>query len=111
MTAGWSTYRVPVKAGGGLLPGVRGERVQRTLLGRVARLSKLRGAAVPMLKASEDIDTRSVLHRQFAGTAGAIELEQYARNMLACDYALVARGRGKLFPCSMKPCRLGLSPS
>ena len=83
MTAGCSTYRAPVKGGGGLLPGVRGERVQRTLRGRVAPWSKLRGAAVPRLKASEDICTRSVLHRRFAGSDGVIEREQNARNMLA----------------------------
>jgi hypothetical protein len=70
------------------------ERVQRTLRGQIAPWSKLRGEAVRTLKASADVDTRFVLRRRFGGNAGAMEREQYARNMLACDYALVARGRG-----------------
>ena len=70
------------------------ERVQRTLRGQIAPWSKLRGEAVRILKVSADIDTRFVLRRRFGGNAGAMEREQYARNMLACDYALVARGRG-----------------
>ena len=70
------------------------ERVQRTLRGQIAPWSKLRGEAVRTLQASPDIDTRFVLRRRFGGNAGAMEREQYARNMLACDYALVARGRG-----------------
>ena len=70
------------------------ERVQRTLRGQIAPWSKLRGEAVRTLQASPDIDTRFVLRRRFGGNAGKMEREQYARNMLACDYALVARGRG-----------------
>jgi hypothetical protein len=50
-----------------------------------------------MLKASADIDTRSVLRRRFAGSDGPIEREQNARNMLVCDSTLVTRGRGN-FP-------------
>lgn len=70
------------------------ERVQRTLRGQIAPWSKLRGEAVRTLQASPDIDTRFVLRRRFGGYAGVMEREEYARNMLACDYALVARGRG-----------------
>ena len=70
------------------------ERVQRTLRGQIAPWSKLRGDAVRTLRASRDIDTRFVLRRRFGGNAGAMEREEYARNMLASDYALVARGRG-----------------
>ncbi len=77
-----------------MLPGVRGERVQRTARGQIAPWSKLRGEAVPMLEASADIDTCFVLRRRFGGDAGVMEREEYARNMLACDYALVARGCG-----------------
>ena len=68
--------------------------MQRTLRGQIAPWSKLRGEAVRTLQASPDIDTRFVLRRRFGGNAGVTEREEYARNMLACDYALVARGRG-----------------
>lgn len=70
------------------------ERVQRTLRGQIAPWSKLRGEAVRALEASPGIDTRFLLRRRFGGNAGVLEREEYARNMLACDYALVARGRG-----------------
>lgn len=70
------------------------ERMQRTLRGQIAPWSKLRGEAVRTLQAAPDIDTRFVLRRRFGGSAGVLEREEYARNMLACDYALVARGRG-----------------
>ena len=70
------------------------ERVQRTLRGQIAPWSKLRGEAVRTLQASPDINTRFVLRRRFGGHAGAMQREEYGRNMLACDYALVARGRG-----------------
>jgi hypothetical protein len=70
------------------------ERMQRTLRGQIAPWSKLRGEAVRTLRASPDIDTRFVLRRRFGGNAGVLEREEYARNMLAYDYALVARGRG-----------------
>jgi hypothetical protein len=70
------------------------ERMQRTLRGQIAPWSKLRGEAVRALQTSPDIDTRFVLRRRFGGNAGVLEREEYARNMLACDYALVARGRG-----------------
>jgi len=70
------------------------ERAQRTLRRQIAPWSKLRGEAVRTLAAAPDINTRFVLRRRFAGNANAMEREEYARNMLACDYALVARGRG-----------------
>jgi len=70
------------------------ERVQRTLRGQLAPWSRLRGEAVRALAASPEIDSRFILRRRFGGNAGAEEREEYARNMLACDYALVARGRG-----------------
>ena len=70
------------------------ERVQRTLRSRVASWSKLRGDAVRALAASREIDSRFILRRRFGGHAGPTEREEYAQNMLACDYALVVRGRG-----------------
>jgi len=70
------------------------ERVQRTLRGQIASWSILRGKAVRALAASPGIDAQFVLRRRFGGNATAIAREEYARNMLACDYALVARGRG-----------------
>lgn len=70
------------------------ERLQRTLRRQIAPWSKLRGEAVRVLKASPAIDTRFVLRRRFGGNASTMERGQYARNMLACDYALIARGRG-----------------
>jgi len=70
------------------------ERVQRTLRRQIAPWSTLRGEAVRALEGSPDIDTRFVLRRRFGGNANAMERQEYARNMLACDYALVARGRG-----------------
>lgn len=70
------------------------ERVQRTLRRQIAFWSRLRGEAVRTLEASPAINTRFVLRRRFGGNASAMERAQYARNMLACDYALVARGRG-----------------
>ena len=70
------------------------ERMQRTLRGQIAPWSKLRGEAVRALQASPDIDAKFVLRRRFGGNADAMEREEYAQNMLACDYALVARGRG-----------------
>lgn len=70
------------------------ERVQRTLRGQLAPWSRLRGEAVRALAASPEIDSRFILRRRFGGHAVATQREEYARNMLACDYALVARGRG-----------------
>jgi hypothetical protein len=70
------------------------ERVQRTLRGQIAPWSRLRGDAVRALAASPEIDARFVLRRRFGGDATAADRAQYAGNMLACDYALVARGRG-----------------
>lgn len=70
------------------------ERVQRTLRGQLSPWSRLRGEAIRSLAASPEIDSRFILRRRFCGHAGAAEREAYARNMLACDYALVARGRG-----------------
>jgi len=70
------------------------ERVQRTLRGQLAPWSRLRGEAVRALAASSEIDSRFILRRRFGGNAGTAEREEYARNMLACDYAVVARGRG-----------------
>jgi len=70
------------------------ERVQRTLRGQLAPWSRLRGDAVRALTASPEIDCHFVLRRRFGGYAGPGERGEYARNMLACDYALVARGRG-----------------
>ena len=70
------------------------ERVQRTIRGQLAPWSRLRGEAVRALSATQEIDCRFVLRRRFGGNARAAEREEYARNLLACDYALVARGRG-----------------
>jgi hypothetical protein len=70
------------------------ERVQRTIRGQIAPWARLRGEAVRTLAAAREIDCRFVLRRRFGGHAGATAREEYARNLLECDYALVARGRG-----------------
>jgi hypothetical protein len=70
------------------------ERAQRTLRGQLSPWSRLRGEAVRTLAASREIDSRFVLRRRFGGHAGPIEREEYAHNMLSCDYAIIARGRG-----------------
>jgi hypothetical protein len=70
------------------------ERVQRTIRGQIAPWARLRGEAVRTLSADREIDCRFLLRRRFGGNAGAAVREEYARNLLECDYALVARGRG-----------------
>ena len=70
------------------------ERVQRTIRGQIAPWARLRGEAVRTLSAARGIDCRFVLRRRFGGHSGTADREEYARNLLACDYALVARGRG-----------------
>lgn len=70
------------------------ERLQRTIRGQIAPWARLRGDAVRTLSKAHEIDSRFVLRRRFGGHAGAAERDEYARNLLTCDYALVARGRG-----------------
>jgi hypothetical protein len=70
------------------------ERVQRTIRGRIAPWARLRGEAVRALSRQREIDCRFVLRRGFGGHAGAVEREEYARNLLECDYAIVVRGQG-----------------
>ena len=70
------------------------EQVQRTIRGQIAPWARLRGEAVRTLAAARGIDCRFVLRRRFGGHADATAREEYARNLLECDYALVARGRG-----------------
>jgi hypothetical protein len=70
------------------------ERVQRAIRGQIAPWARIRGDAVRTLLKSREIDCRFVLRRRFAGHAGPAERQEYARNLLDCDYALVARGRG-----------------
>ena len=46
------------------------------------------------LNASLDVQTRFILRRYFGGHSSPQHREEYARNLLDCDYALVARGNG-----------------
>jgi len=70
------------------------EHLQRALRGQIGVWGRIRGTAVRTLAAARGVDCRFVLRRRFAGRAAAAEREEYARIMLGCDYALVARGKG-----------------
>lgn len=70
------------------------ERVRRSIRGTVSVGGRLRGAAVRALNASLDVQTRFILRRYFGGHSSPQHREEYARNLLDCDYALVARGNG-----------------
>lgn len=70
------------------------ERLHRMARGGFSEGAVLRGRAVRTLSASSAIDARFILRRCFGGHSGTKEREEYARNLLDCDYALVARGNG-----------------
>jgi hypothetical protein len=70
------------------------EWAHRRLRGRISPSMRLRGNAVRALLASPAIEPRMILRRCFGGAATAHEREEFARNLLSSDYALVARGNG-----------------
>jgi hypothetical protein len=70
------------------------ERVRRSIRGSFSVGSRLRGNAIRALAASREVDSRFILRRKFGGHSGQVERDEYARNMLTCDYAVVARGNG-----------------
>ncbi len=70
------------------------ERFHRFIRQSYSEGGTLRGSAVRALQRSSDVATRFILRRGFGGHSGQVERDQYARNMLTCDYALVARGNG-----------------
>lgn len=70
------------------------ERLHRLVRGGFSEGARLRGHAVRAMNASSAVDTRFLLRRCFGGHSGTKEREEYARNLLDCDYALVARGIG-----------------
>jgi hypothetical protein len=70
------------------------EWVQRRLRGQISASMTLRGDAVRALLASASIEPRIIQRRRFGGAAKPREREEFARNLLSSDYALVARGNG-----------------
>jgi hypothetical protein len=70
------------------------EWAQRSLRGQISPSMTLRGDAVRALLASPVIEPRMILRRCFGGAATPYEREEFARNLLSSDYALVARGNG-----------------
>lgn len=70
------------------------EWAHRRLRNRISRSMQLRGEAVRAVLASPRIRSRMILRRCFGGDATPREREQFARNLLSSDYALVARGNG-----------------
>lgn len=70
------------------------ERIERTIRGRISPSMRLRGDAVRSLSASPDVDARIILRRRFGGASAGRRREEFARNLLGSDYALVARGNG-----------------
>jgi len=70
------------------------EWAQRRLRGQISASMTLRGDAVRALLASPAIETRIIQRRRFGGAATLREREEFARNLLSSDYALVARGNG-----------------
>jgi hypothetical protein len=72
----------------------RFEQLHRMVRGGFSEGAVLRGSAVRALSASPAVDTRFILRRCFGGHSDPNEREEYSRNLLDCDYALVARGMG-----------------
>lgn len=70
------------------------EWLSRTCRGGFSPGSKLRGSAVRSLRAASHIETHFILRRGFGGLSDAAQREVYGRNLLDCDYAIVARGQG-----------------
>lgn len=70
------------------------EWAQRRLRGRISPSMTLRGNAVRALLASSAIEPKIILRRRFGGNATQRQRDEFAHNMLASDYALVARGNG-----------------
>jgi hypothetical protein len=70
------------------------ERAQRRLRGQISASMTLRGDAVRALLASPAVEPRVILRRRFGGAATPRAREEFARNLLSSDYALVSRGNG-----------------
>ena len=70
------------------------EWAQRRLRGQISASMTLRGNAVRALLTSRSIEPRIIQRRRFGGAASPPEREEFARNLLSSDYALVARGNG-----------------
>jgi len=70
------------------------EWAQRRLRGQISASMTLRGDAVRALLASPSVEPRIIRRRRFGGAAKPREREEFARNLLSSDYALVARGNG-----------------
>ena len=70
------------------------EWAQRRLRGQISPSMTLRGNAVRALLASSAIEPQIIRRRRFGGGAKPREREEFARNLLSSDYALVARGNG-----------------
>ncbi|MFM8891765.1 MAG: exostosin family protein [Planctomycetia bacterium] len=70
------------------------EWLQRSIRRQISPSMSLRGEAVRALQASRDVDPRLILRRRFGGGATGQQRDEFARNLLESDYALVARGNG-----------------